>query len=483
MTQIKKDLPKLFKARSKAEAKGKLLCSRWQTLCDTYLPVKKDDSIWCFNRKSRLEEPLQGWKLHISATILQACDLFESVAPFLNSQDVQFKAPKSLDELSNINSGLRHGYQMLGKFMTVYPNSEAQAVEIAEKLHELTREFVPISVPFDEQFAKESSVFYRYGAFGLIEMDDENGNKISAIKKPSGELTPDDRFCPVPDWIYDPFKELSVGSVTESEPETPLTNTYKVFRAITQRGKGGTYHALDLSGKVPRFCIVKEGRCFGEVAWNGQDGRRLVRNEYQVLKDLSKKVAAVPQVYDSFEIDNDFYLVMEFIDGKNLNRLLKPRQRRLSHRQILKFAIELAEILTDIHNAGWIWNDCKPANLIVVNSSLRPIDFESSYPIGDVNPFDWRTKAFTKSSADSAESNGVANDLFSFGAVLYFLITGRYFDSFNPVSINKLRKNFPQTLIGIAETLLFDHNCKIFDISEKLGNIKKTLPKRLKPID
>src|SRR5215203_3244991 len=98
------------KARSEADAWAKRSYRRWRQLCERYLPVKFEDSIWRYNRHSAPESPSQGWKLHISATILEACDLFERVAPFLISEDVQFKALGSLDDLSKLNCGLQYGY-------------------------------------------------------------------------------------------------------------------------------------------------------------------------------------------------------------------------------------------------------------------------------------------------------------------------------------------------------------------------------------
>ena len=50
---------------------------RWQRLCGVYLPFKADGTFWRFSRVSKPQEAAQGWKLHISATILEACDLFE----------------------------------------------------------------------------------------------------------------------------------------------------------------------------------------------------------------------------------------------------------------------------------------------------------------------------------------------------------------------------------------------------------------------
>ena len=433
-------------------AKAQLYRRRWQILCERYLPVK--ESIWRLSRNRKQEEPPQGWKLHVSATILEACDLFEKVAPFLIAQDVRFKAPKSLEELSKLNQGLDYGYHQVGKFITVYPATETQAVRLARELDELTGEFISISIPFDEQFSPNSSVFYRYGSFVSIEMTDENGNNFPAIKNPVGKLVLDDRLQAVPEWLSNPFQNNG-KNVGKTFADTPLGTTYKIFRAITQRGKGGTYQAFDFSRDEPRLCIVKEGRRHGEVGWDGKDGYCLVKNEFEVLNSLKKKYDDVPQVFASFEIHGNFYVALEYVAGKSLHNLMKPRQRRFSISQIIKFAIEIAKIIEEIHKTGWIWNDCKPANLIVTSKkSLRPIDFEGAYPANQTALFDWKTRGFSKSAKNSPTSNGKSDDLYALGAVIYFLLTGKLYDADAPIEIAELRRRVPQKLIEVIENLL-----------------------------
>jgi hypothetical protein len=290
----------------------------WRELCDRYLPIAPPDSAWRYNRAPNPGDPEQGWKLHISATVLNANETLARVAPLLISCGVQFKAPCTLQELARINSGLLRGYSQIGKFVTVYPRTTEEAVSLAGELHELTYRMPAPAVPFDRKFRPGSNVFYRYGAFRLLEMEQAGGGRVAALRDLQGKLVPDLREAEAakPDWVQDPF------SGGEQPPEaapgrSPLTTTYRAFRALAQRGKGGVYQAIDLSAHPPRFCILKEGRRHGEVGWDGRDGYWRVAYEERVLAHLIAAGVNAPGVYASFDLDDNRYLVTEFIEGES----------------------------------------------------------------------------------------------------------------------------------------------------------------------
>src|SRR4051812_30895414 len=89
---------------------------RWRSLCDVYLPVAHPGEIWRLSRRPTESDPTQGWKLHISATILTACDVLDIAGPILRRWGSLYKAPESLLELRRINTGLYYGYSQVGKF-------------------------------------------------------------------------------------------------------------------------------------------------------------------------------------------------------------------------------------------------------------------------------------------------------------------------------------------------------------------------------
>lgn len=426
---------------------------QWDEICVRCLPIGDVESIWRYHRASNDSDLDQGWKLHVSATILNASQILKRIAPALRERGVQFKAPRSLSEIHNLNSGLLGNYSQVGKIVTIYPRHDAEAVSLARTLHKLTYRFRAPSVPFDLRLCRGSLVYYRYGAFRRIELP-ENGRVVPAVLSTSGELVRDQRESPKPDWVVDPFESLRHAR-KQSRQNDKKTSRFLVVKALVQRGKGGVYQAIDTQSTPPRLCLLKEGRRHGESHWDGRDGAWRVRHEQGVLAALARCGLRVPKVYSRFEVSGNVYLALEFIEGESLYHRLILRQRRLSVKSILGFGVQIAAFLDAMHRAGWAWRDCKPSNLLVTTGGdLVPIDFEGSERIARPDSVLWGTRGFIPGARDRTGQRGLTDDLFALGAVLFFLIAGRMYDEAQPISLTRLRRNVPLELQQLVESLL-----------------------------
>ncbi len=260
-----------------------------------------------------------------------------------------------------------------------------------------------------------------------------------------------------PAWVADPFLEgAEAKAPSPSPPPTPLQTTFKAFRALAQRGRGGVYQALDLSAAPPRLCVLKEGRRDGEMDWNGRDGAWRVRHEGRVLAALAGAGVNVPRLYASFRAEGNQYIAVEFIEGESLNDWLARRRRRLPVAAALRRGAELARVVASVHAAGWVWRDCKPANVILTKSGeLRPLDFEGACPIDRPDPLPWGTRAFMPPEGDevSRGRSRLPEDLYSLGAVVYFLLAGRPPDAASP-PLSKVRRRVPADASRVVAELL-----------------------------
>lgn len=437
--------------------RSRKLTGYWSELCYRYLSITSEGSIWRYSGGSRAGEPEQGWKIHVSATVLNAHRVLEKIAPVLDGLGVPFKAPSSLEEVRRLNSGVHYAYSQVGKIVTVYPRTDEEAVRVARLLHHLTRGMSAPAVPFDLRYRPGSNVYYRYGAFKLREMELPGGGRVSAIRDRRGEMVPD--LCAPetakPAWVEDPLvmrRPRRAARVIDSSPKT----TFHVIRALSQRGKGGVYQAVDMGAQPPRLCLLKEGRRMGELGWDGRDGRWRVRHEERVLASLRRKGLDVPRVYSSFELGGNYYLVTEFIEGESLQLYLRRRQRRISIARVLRYGIQLADSMAQMHAAGWVWKDCKPTNLIITKrGKLRPLDFEGACPVDRPDLLSWVTPAFALPTANTKGRSAVCDDLYALGAVIYFLLTGRMPESRPaPLPARRLRRNTPAELCNLLSELI-----------------------------
>jgi len=356
--------------------------------------------------------------------------MFETVAPFLASDGALFKATATLDELAKLNSGLWYGYTQVGKAITIYPVDNAHFSRITAELRRILPPTAAApAVPFDHNLVPGSNIYVRYGAFVTkTNLTRGSGMPAPAILAPNGNLVPDRRDISAPDWAVPPvpLSEWEVGV-----DQTPLPDRYRVFRSISQRGKGGVYEAIDTGVSPPRRCIIKEGRKNGETAWDGRDGSDRIENETNVLIDLHACRVGVPRVLDTFKVEDNAYVVLEKLSGSSLHHSMAQRKRRLSIRKAISFGKQVAGLVAKIHSAGWVWRDCKPANLLVTNEgSLRPIDFEGACPIARPDPLPWTTpnfaapEIFGRDRRKNCGTNG-PEDLYALGVCLFMIFEGR----------------------------------------------------------
>ncbi|MGA2248431.1 MAG: lipopolysaccharide kinase InaA family protein [Verrucomicrobiota bacterium] len=406
--------------QSPPETIARKLEGEWRQLCQSHLPIRPAGSMWWYNRKGNRADPCQGWKLHVSATILSACAIFRSIFPCLLRHRVMFKAPRSLKDLQQLNAGVFYGFHQVGKFVTIYPPSTGAAVELAEELDRLTAHQPAPVIPYDEPLRPGSCVYYRYGQFQFAQKRNGGTKSTLTIVRPDGRLVPDRREpgAAVPRWLADPFQRKAPAPAPAKL--TKLETSFGDFEALVQRGRGGLYRALDFSTMPAKTCIIKEGRRHGETDWLGRDGFDRIKREMEFLKKVSPLVHAAPRVIRTFRANHGYYLVMEHIPGKSLQAVITSRER-ISARRTLRYCLQMARILADLHSAGWAWRDCKPANFLCrPNHELLAVDFESACRMNQPDSLWIETPGYFAPRRTVA--NPEADDLYALGASIAQLV-------------------------------------------------------------
>ena len=379
--------------------------------------------MWRYSRRFRPSDLAQGWKIHISATPLSAGTVFSRVHTLLASRGLLFKVPASLDSLAQLNAGIG-AFSQIGKFLTIYPRSVAEAVDLAQQLHAVTRGLSGPKIPFDARYRRNSLVYYRYGSFGRM----GNGTIFDRSHRPHKDRRRPG--CAVPRWLDDPFKPSNNG---EGKPwwlksRGPIGCDYIAFRAISQRGKGGVYEAADLTVSPARVVILKEGRRHGETAWDGQDGYDQVKHEGKVLRALLDANFPVPRVFREFTQGRNRYLVLEKIVGHRLLARHRMQPSRTSWRRAEIILDRLGGLLSRLHATGWVWRDCKPWHIFLQGDQMRLIDFEGACRIPETEVLPWSSLNYTPAPWQKSFSRraGTLEDDYALGVILFQFLSGEF---------------------------------------------------------
>lgn len=380
------------------------------------LPVS--DGFWRYSRRPRRDDPAQGWKIHVSATILSAAEVLARVQPILLKYKALYKIPARLELLASLNAGLAN-FSQVGKFLTVYPRSTIEAQTLARELHLATRGLAGPRIPFDVRYRPNSLVHYRYGAFARSAK-----NSAGLIRLPSGEFRPDKRGPDqaVPAWLADPFQKPRANS---SRPRGPIGLELLAYKVRSQRGKGGVYEALDLSVSPARRVILKEGRRHGETDSQGADGYARIKQEARVLRSLRAADLPVPRIFREFVQEGNRYLVLERVAGRPLIPLPRLHPKRFSWARAQEIFAKLEPLLSRIHRAGWVWRDCKPSHILVKRDQVCLIDFEGACGINRTNVLPWGSTNYSPTISPIRPA-GFYEDDYALGVMAFQFGTGKF---------------------------------------------------------
>ncbi|HYY59112.1 MAG TPA: hypothetical protein VE842_17415, partial [Pyrinomonadaceae bacterium] len=161
-----------------------------------------------------------------------------------------------------------------------------------------------------------------------------------------------------------------------------------------------------------------------------------------------------------------------------LQNMLCRLKRRIPISHVLRYGIQLSDIFSQIHAAGWVWRDCKPINILVTpEGTLRPVDFEGACPVDQPDPMLWGTPGFSPPEGrDHNPQTGAHYDLYALGSMLYLLLTGIVPEATGPLPIEKLRPHVPSEVRRLV-TRLLSHSPERRPCAERVARgLKAALP-------
>lgn len=204
---------------------------------------------------------------------------------------------------------------------------------------------------------------------------------------------------------------------------------YLILDEIGKGGNSRVYRAKDINtGK-----ILALKKYHTHDVFNRQRLMADVERELNILK--YREHPALPKVFNILCENNEFYLVMELVEGKTLKELMKQK-RKPSAKEVVHIVKQLLSVMYYLHSLEppIIYRDVKPENIIVQNNGqIKLIDFGNAKKFNRDVSADIRAMGTPKFAAPEqygdSEGKGIYNtdirtDIYGVGAIMYYLATG-----------------------------------------------------------
>ncbi|XWK90800.1 MAG: YARHG domain-containing protein [Phormidium sp.] len=213
-----------------------------------------------------------------------------------------------------------------------------------------------------------------------------------------------------------------------------LNNRYLLIQKLGSGGFGDTFLAEDTNMPSKRLCVIKQLKPMENKPEVYQLVKERFAREAVVLEELGEGNQQIPKLYAYFTIDDQFYLVQEWIAGETLGKKLQLEGAQ-SESFVRKFLLDILPVLDYVHQKRMVHRDIKPDNIIIRQTDHKPvlIDFGAvKETMGTIiNSHGSTTSSIVIGTtgfmpAEQAAGRPVyASDLYSLGMTAIYLLTRR----------------------------------------------------------
>ena len=209
-----------------------------------------------------------------------------------------------------------------------------------------------------------------------------------------------------------------------------IDNKYEILTSI---GRGGmSYVWLGRDKRLDKMWAIKEFRP-STVSSQGAANRQAIIDEANFIKRLDHP--AIPRVVDIIDTGASIFVVMDFIDGTALNKVLRQQGEPFEQERVIEWGIQLCDVLEYLHGLEnpVVYRDMKPSNVMLRgDDTVKLIDFGISMELLPSGPSDTRVIGTGGYGAPEQVDKEVHKmipvdtraDVYALGATLYSLVTG-----------------------------------------------------------
>ena len=203
-----------------------------------------------------------------------------------------------------------------------------------------------------------------------------------------------------------------------------IDERYEIKEKLGQGGFGAVYRVYD-----KKMNIDKALKVIPEEITNDIEAMTDLQNEAQTMIKLNHP--NIVRVYDFHDTGRIKYIDMEYIDGKTLTEIkIKHPDKQMPEEEVKNLALKIADGLAYAHNINVIHKDIKPQNVMVTkDNKVKIMDFGIAETVRTSmsriqNTSSSGTLVYMSPEQLRGKNVGKESDIYSFGAMLYELLSG-----------------------------------------------------------